>query len=113
MTVRRGGAEAHPRVLCGNADLSFELVKVCSLLPSQLCFRFFFFLRGGGGSTKGGLTSPHFPPPPPLWKHDLIFALTGAAWNQPFPIPLAGSLVSQYLSHTLSWQSPMPREQVV
>lgn len=48
MTVRRGGAEAHPRVLCGNADLSFELVKVCSLLPSQLCFRFFFFFCGGG-----------------------------------------------------------------
>lgn len=67
MTVRRGGAEAHPRVLCGNADLSFELVKVCSLLPSQLCFRFFFFLRGGGWINEGWTDITPFPTPtPPL-----------------------------------------------
>lgn len=49
-----------------------------------------------GGVNEGWTDIPPFLP---FWKHDLVFALTGAAWNQPFPTPLAGSLVS--ISHTL------------
>lgn len=96
MTVRRGGVGAHPRVLCGNADLSFELVKVCFplLLAAPVsCVSPFFW---GGAVNEGWTDITLFPP---FWKHDLIFAKTGAAWNQPFPTPLTGSLVS--ISHTL------------